>query len=487
MITWMQRHKKWLIITIWISTIAFIGAGFVGWGQYSYGDKAGAVAKVGDVEISQGELQKAYSRLYTQYNQMLQGNLDEEKAKQFGIDKQALQQLVQQALLLNLAKSYDIIVTDKEMIEALKQQKAFYKNGEFDKETYKLVLSQNRLTIKEYEEQLRKELLIQKTLKLLPVEVSNNEENILNTVLNIADKITYKVLSLDDIKISVNPKALKEFWKNKKNDYMTDVVYKVEYIKVLPQTKQFSDTQIAQYYKDNRTHFKAKDGKILTLDAAKEKVIQELSAQAAKEKALRTYIAFKKDELPKNIKTEHTDISKSNNLFNAQVLNTVAKTSLVRPYTKPIAVNDIYYIFKLTKVVPSQPKSFEEAKAEILPLYIKQLKKEKLMQLANESLSSFTGTTSDFITITSVDKLKPLNKQEAADFLQKLFISDKKRSFITLTNGKILLYDILEQKLLTNNHNVSDSVKKLKSTIFSEGLMKALQNKYQTEIYIQGL
>ena len=33
MITWMQRHKRWLVITIWISTIAFVGAGFVGWGS----------------------------------------------------------------------------------------------------------------------------------------------------------------------------------------------------------------------------------------------------------------------------------------------------------------------------------------------------------------------------------------------------------------------------------------------------------------------
>jgi len=39
MITWMQTHKKWLIITIWIATIAFVGAGFVGWGAYSYGKK----------------------------------------------------------------------------------------------------------------------------------------------------------------------------------------------------------------------------------------------------------------------------------------------------------------------------------------------------------------------------------------------------------------------------------------------------------------
>ena len=488
MITWMQRHKKWLIITIWISTIAFVGAGFVGWGQYSYGNKAGAVAKVGDVEISKGELQKTYSRLYAQYNQMFQGNFDEEKAKQFGLDKQALQQLVQQALLINLAHSYDLIITDKEMIKVLKEQKAFYKNGEFDKETYKLVLSQNRLTIKEYESQLRKELLIQKTLKLLPVKTSKNEENILNTIFNIADKINYKVLSFDDIKVSLKDKELKKFWESQKNNFMTDVIYEVNFIKVAPVSKKFSDTEIAEYYKENRTHFKGSDGKILTLKAAKEKILNELNAKAAKDKALRTYIAFKKNKLPDDITLQNTEISKSNNPFNTQTLDTVSKLALTKPYTKPINIDGIYYIFELTKIIPSKPKSFEEAKSEVLPLYIAQIKKEKLMKLANNSVNTFIGKTSDFLTITSVDKLPPLSKQEAADFLQKLFVSDKKRSFIGLNNQKIVLYNILEQKLLTNtNNNVSDTIAKLKSTMFNEGLIKTLQNKYQTEIYIQGL
>ena len=60
MITWMQRHKKWLVITIWISTIAFVGAGFVGWGSYDYGKQSGAVAVVGDREISVEEFQQEY-------------------------------------------------------------------------------------------------------------------------------------------------------------------------------------------------------------------------------------------------------------------------------------------------------------------------------------------------------------------------------------------------------------------------------------------
>lgn len=488
MITWMQRHKKWLIITIWISTIAFVGAGFVGWGQYSYGNKAGAVAKVGDVEITNGELQKAYSRLYAQYNQIFQGNLDEERAKQFGLDKQALQQLIQQALLINLAYSYDLIVTDEEMIQALKQQKAFYKNGEFDKETYKLILSQNRLTIKEYETELRKELLIQKALKLLPVQASENEKNIINTIFNIADKINYKVLTLDDVKVSLTDEALKKFWQNQKNNYMSDIIYEVNYIKVAPTSKEFSDEEVASYYKENKMHFKSNDGKILSLTDAKEKVINELKAKTAKENALRAYIAFKKNKLPDDIKPKNAKISKSNNPFNAQTLQTVSKLTLTKPYTKPINIDGVYYIFALTKTIPAKPKSFNEAKAEILPLYVMQKKKEKLLQLANESVNTFIGKTSDYLTITSRDKLAPLTTQEASDFLQKLFVSDKKRSFIGLNNGKIVLYNILEQKLLTNtNDNISDSIIKLKSTLFNEGLIKTLQSKYQTEIFIQGL
>jgi len=488
MITWMQRHKKWLIITIWISTIAFIGAGFVGWGQYKYGDKASAVAKVGDVEISMSELQKAYSRLYQQYNQMLQGNFDEEKAKQFGLQKQALQQLVQQALLVNLAKSYDLMVSDLELFRVIKSQQVFYKNGAFDKETYKQVLSQNRMTPKEYEKGLRRELLIQKAIKLLPVEASANEAKILETLLNIADKINYKILSENMIHIKPTDKELKSFWENQKNNFMTDVSYEINFVKQSPVLKTYDDTAIAKYYKENRTHFKDADGKILPLDKAKEAVIAELNAKASKDAALRTYIAFKKGKLDPSVKKEKLTLSQSNNPLNAAALKKVAALSATKPYAKPILVNDTYYIIELVKINPAMPKSYEAAKAEVLPLYLKQKRKEKLFALANSSVDTFIGKTTDFITVSSVDAISGLSKEEAGEFLQKLFTTNTKKAFITLKDGKIVLYNILEQKLLNNkNSNQSDVIARLKSTLFSEGLMKTLQSKYKTEIFIQGL
>jgi len=489
MITWMQRHKKWLIITIWISTIAFIGAGFVGWGQYSYGNKAGAIAKVGDIEITQGELQKAYSNLYMQYNRMLQGNFDEEKAKQFGLQKQAFEQLKQQALILNLAKSYDLIVTDIELFKFIKQQKAFYKNGVFDKETYKSVLAQNRLTPKEYESALRKELLVQKTLKLLPVKASENETKIMTTLTSIADKINYKVLSPKDVKVTVDEADLKAFWESIKNNFMTEAAYKIIVIKQAPVTKEYTDAEIEKYYQENKMHFRDAEGKIMPLADAKDAVVAEMNDNATKKAAKYTYLKLKKGTLPKDVKKESLTISASNNKLGAEALKKVQTLSMTKPYSKPIKIDGVYYVIELVKLIPARVMTFEEARAKVLPLYIQEQSKKKLLELANKEVKNFSGKTTDFITAASVDAFSDLSPAESAEFLQKLFLAKTKQAYITLASGKIVLYNILEQKLLTNKNTKEGQVvmNKVKSSLFSSGLMKQLQSKFKTEIYVQGL
>ncbi|MDD2789477.1 MAG: SurA N-terminal domain-containing protein [Sulfurimonas sp.] len=488
MITWMQRHKKYLIVTIWISTIAFIGAGFVGWGQYSYGDKAGAVAKVGEIELTMAELQKSYSRLYSQYNQMLQGNFDEEKAKSFGLQAQAMQQIVHQAYILNLASAYDLSISDEEVIAALKTQEYFFSNGVFDKEVYKTVLSQNKLTMQEYESDLKKQLLIQKTLKLLPVEVSANESEILSTILNIADKIEYKVLNPDEINIVVSDEQIKPFWETQKNNFMSEVSYDIKFIKHEDVKADYTEDEITAYYNDNKTHFKDAEGKIETLENAKAEVINELDAKATKEAALRTYIAYKKGTLDQNATIQNATISNSNNPFDAETLAEIGKLTASSPFMKPVFVNGAYYMFELVKTNPSLTKTYEEAKSEVTPLYITQTKKAKLLEVATNSVPTFKGNISEFLTLEDSSKIADLSTEEASEFLGKLFNKQTKRSFITLNSGKVILYDILEQKLLSNsNNNQGDSVMRLKSAMFEEGLMKNLENKYQTEIFIKGL
>ena len=488
MITWMQRHKKYLIITIWISTIAFIGAGFVGWGQYSYGDKAGAVAKVGNIEIKMGELQKSYSNLYSQYAQMFHGDFDEERAKSFGLKAQAMKQLINQALILNLAASYDLQISDDELLNELKTQKYFFKDGAFDKEIYKETLSRNNLSMKEYEDDLKKQLLIQKTIKLLPINASENENNILNTVMNIADKVDYKVLTDKKITIDTSDATLKPYWEKMQQKFMSEVTYNVKFIKQEKLSQEYDEAAIREHYNQNKTHFKGEDGKLLTVDDAKDKVIAELDAKATKDTALRTYIAFKKGKLEDESIVQSATISASNNPFNAEVLQKLKTLSITSPFLKPVLIDGEYFTFELVKVNPSQVKTYEEAKASVLPMYVEEQKRAQLLKLAQDSLDTFKGKTTDFITSKDAIKLSGLSAAEANEFLTQLFSQDNKRGYIMLKNGKVILFNILEQKLLSkDNINQDDYVVRLKSAIFSEGLIKNLQNKYKTEIFIQGL
>ncbi|MCK9473042.1 peptidylprolyl isomerase [Sulfurimonas sp.] len=487
MITWMQRHKKYLIITIWISTIAFVGAGFVGWGQYSYGDKAGAIAKVGSVEITMGELQKSYSNLYNQYSQMFQGEFDEEKAKSFGLKSQALQYLVQQALILNLAKSYDLQISDAELLNEIKTQEYFFKDGVFDKETYIQVLLKNNLSIKEFEADIKKDLLIKKTLNLLPVQTKESEQNILKTSMNIADKIEYKLLEVDQININTSDELLKPFWGKMKSSFMSEVSYDVKYIKQPKISQEYDEMTITQYYNENKLNFKNAEGKVLSLEEAKDKIVNELDAKESKKEALRGYIAYKKGEL-EGVDVKSATISISNNPFGKDAIDAVSNLTPLSPFSKPVQVADDYFTFELVKINKSQPKNYEDAKSEVVAMYVEQEKRIKLLELAKKSFATFKGKITDFITVNDFSKLTDLSSSEANEFMNALITKESKKGYITLESGNIVMYSILEQKLLTNDNNDQNNViARLKSAMFNEGLIKNLQNKYKTEIFIEGL
>jgi len=161
---------------------------------------------------------------------------------------------------------------------------------------------------------------------------------------------------------------------------------------------------------------------------------------------------------------------------------------MASPFLKPILVNGDYYTFELIKINKSVAKSFEDAKASVLPIYIENQKKEKLIALAKKSVDTFNGKETPFITVIDTAKLTELQTDSANDFLIKLFATNMKRGYISLKNGNIVMYNILEQKMLTStNTNPDNPIVRLKSAMFNEGLIKKLQNKYKTEIFIQGL
>lgn len=489
MISWMQKHNKYLVWTIWIATIAFIGAGFVGWGSYSFGSKAGNVAKVGDIEITQTKLNMVYSNIYSQYNEALQGKLDDEKAKEMGLIKQAFAQIETQAKILNFSKEVGIVVSDEEVIQRLQSIRPFQKDGIFNKEIYNGYLRSQRLKANVFEDTLREELIIQKTIALLNVDALPFETEAIAAGMNVSDKLSYKVLTQDDLDFVLDEAKLKAFWETKKENFLTDQMVTLSVVWTQSNDTVVTEDEIKAHYDKNSFNYTDATGKQLPYEEAKTLAQKDLKLKKTKKTAQKAYIAFKKGKLESSEKITLPlgDATLSNDLWNT------LKEKSVGDILKPKVVGDKYATVKVENIVLPQTKTYEDAKEEASILYTSQAKKEALLALAESTLKNFDQTDSiqsDFVKLEEGVNLKPLNNQESLQFLQKLFTSSKEKGIISVSN-KVVVYNILEQKLLAVDENQTDfvnqTVNKLKQSTFESNLIKMLHKKYPTEVYMGGL
>ena len=489
MISWMQKHNKYLVWTIWVATIAFIGAGFVGWGSYDFGAKAGNVAKVGNIEISQTKLNTVYSDIYGQYNQQMQGQLDEKKAKEMGLIQMAFTRINTQAKLLNFAQENGIVVSDEEIAGQLEQIKAFQKDDTFNKEIYQGFLNSRRIKAKVFEEQLREELTITKTLDLLQVEALPLEVESISAAMNVADKLAYKVLSSSDVNITVDDAALKAFWESQKESFMTAKMYELALVWTNSTETEVNDEELKAFYETNSFNYSNAEGKQLSFEDAKERVTNDLKIKKTKKAAQKDYIAFKKGKLES---TETLTLGLNDQKLSKEIWDDIQQKN-INDILKPKVVADKYASVKILSIKEPQVKSFEEAKTEVTALYEVQAKKKALLTLAEstlETLNESNADVSDFVTLQTRDNLKSLNLQESLQFLQKLFTSTKEKGIISILD-KVIVYNIIEQKLLPLDENqtalVKGTVNQVKQNIFESNLIKMLDNKYPTEVYMEGL
>jgi len=490
MISWMQKHNKYLIVTIWIATIAFIGAGFVGWGSYQYGSKAGSIAKVGNIDITREKFDISYRNVYQRYNQMLKGQLDDKKAQELGIAEQTFTSLARETLLLNLAQEFGVVVSDEEILKELSKIPSFQKDKVFDKSIYAGYLKSQRISAKSFESMIHDQTVIQKLFNLLDSKGMPFENRVILSALNVADKIAYRVLSTEDVNITTDNTEIKKYWEEHKSLYMTEQKYQLDVL-----WKDSSDTnvtalEIDNFYKENSFNYVDEDGQQLSIDNAKDRVVSDLKMKKSKKDAQKLYISYKKDKISKS---ETITIKVDDKLFNPKIWE-IIKSKDINSIMKPKAVDSRYAIIKISKVIEPREMSFEEAKAIVSLEYEKTAIQEALDTLAESTLKNFdekNATISDFLTLNTRDNLNSLNMEKTIIFLKKLFTSQKEKGIISI-NKKVIVYKILEQKMITDSDDdmkefVKNSVNQIKSQDLQSNIIKSLGERYEIQKFAKGI
>ena len=486
MISWMQKHKKYLVITIWISTIAFVGAGFVGWGAYKFGSSADTMAEVGDTKITVKEFQTRYTNMYNYYNQLFGGKLDQKKAKEMGLEKLVLNELIQEAALQNYARELGLEVSDDEVAKKIASMSVFQNTGMFDKGLYLRLLEQNHIRPKDFEMSIKKELLLQKLQNALAPKVLPLEFTTVGASLFIGDKIEYKPLSADALDVNYTQKELQDFYEKHKENYKTKTLYKIALIEVEPSQESIDEKELKSFYQKNRLKYKDNNGKILSFEKVKTLVENDYRLKLAKKEALKKYIQFKKGKIKAQ---KELTISQDSFAIPQELLKKLKFASSGKVF-KPVRKGNSYIIVKLNKKIPPRIKTFKEAKPLLVADYLKIKRKELLIQKAKKALAHFQGyETKNYICRDDVDKIKGLQKPEAAQFLKELFIQTKPQGYIVLSDNKVVLYKIKEQmlimqnKLKKNKKLIDENSKKLKSAIQNSNLIKKLEELYEIRVY----
>ncbi len=483
MITWMQKHKKYLVITIWISTIAFVGAGFVGWGAYDFSKStSGTIAKVGNIKVTNKDLQERYSKIFNYYNQMFGGKLTKEKAKALKLQDIALNQLFNDTLFLNYAKDLGIRVSQKETLKEIAKIPAFKVNGVFSESRFNSILQSLQTTTSDFQKSISNTIAIQKLFKALNLPNTSLEEKTLFASLYLEDKLKIKVLGSDKISINLNNDEIKKYWEEHKQKYKSQTKYLVDIVEIKANTLSPKEEDIKSFYENKKFLFKDKDGKILSFEKAKSEVIKKVQQKLAKKEILKKYLKFKNNK----ISAEKSLSLTANSLVIP--MNKIIKAK-IGEYIRAIETKDGYVCAKLKNIIQPKELSFEDAKS-FAKNDLESIKKEEaLKKLGQNSLNNFSDAKDiDFITRDDVKKLNFLSKAEAVEFLNYLFSNPKNKGYYPFSD-KVVVYKITNQKLFDkslfekNKDKIKNGLVNIKTKIIQDVLIERLKQKYSIKKY----
>ncbi len=495
MLTWMQHHKKYLVVTIWVSTIAFVGAGFLGWGAYDFNlNRSSSVATVGNEKIGFSEFDTRYRQILSYYNQISNGALTPENAEQLGIKNIALSSLVEDKLLLNFAKDLGIGVNENEILQKLANTREFQDpTGDFNKTIYYELLNANNLAPKDYETQLANEVITDKLNQIFNIPSKDEELKMLASSYFMQDALSIAKIDYDKKNIKINEEDLKKLWNEHKEDYKTKKIYEISTYFLPVSNEKIDDKELEKFYNQDENKLKYKDfaGKVMDFQSAKNEVAKDYALMQLKNVANAKFLDLKngKDNFQKD-----QNISESDVYYPIDLLSKAKNGDVLRP----APCNNGYIIVKLNKVDPIRNKTFEEAREEVLPMYLSEQTRKNLEEKAKNSLVNFKGDDIGFVSRDSSRESvkvsdKILNDSEFAYFLMNVFNTDQNSSYVVIDDNKAILYKINKQKLDMNSDKfeqyktmLEQNLQNLKANELKQELVDELKKIYPIKIYYKG-
>ena len=258
-----RQHSKlkWLLLLI---IVIFVWAYIPTFTEFGTGVTATDVASVGSEGVTAKEFQVAYRNNI----QRLGSQISPDMLKAFGFDKQVLDYLISQKVIAVEAKRLGLQVSDREVQDKVLAYPAFVDSGGFiGKTKYQALLEQNNMTVPEFEESIRSQLLSEKLMSFLTagITISDTEAEAEYKKKNEKAKVDYFVIDPVKLesKVIVTDQEQKDYYEKNKARYQMPEARKAKYIFVdtVKYHKQATatDTELQEYFNQHQEDFRLKE------------------------------------------------------------------------------------------------------------------------------------------------------------------------------------------------------------------------------------
>lgn len=291
MLQFMRKHaKNWLMkIILGLIIIVFIFY----FGSLGGKEKAEDVAKVGDGAITYVEFRKEYENLIELYRRQYGENLTEETLRKLNVKQQALDHLINQAIIIQKAKDLRIEVSPEEVQASIASYPAFQRNGAFNNRLYQLALRNARMTATDFEEAQKNAILTMKLEGLMreSAKVSDREVREFHRLQNEKTNLAFLKVPCRNFRsrVAISEADLEKFLSEQAESFRIPERMQVKYMvfraEDFVRSVTVSDEDVKNHYSLYGESYRRKDGKMPPLAEVRDRIVSSLRQSKAMDRA----------------------------------------------------------------------------------------------------------------------------------------------------------------------------------------------------------
>src|SRR5213080_3590902 len=262
MITVMRRYRRILQIGLLVVIAAFVltsvYVGSMSGGARNRGD---VVAAVNGEAIPVERYQRRYQAYLDAYSRVYRDRFSPTLAEQLGLPQQAVNDLVQEAVVVQRARAEGLEVSDEELNAQIQAVPAFAENGRFSLARYQDFLRRRGVSASAFENDVRRQLTYQKAYGVIRAGIKVSDPELERAFALRREEVRAAWALVETAPLMASATAGDEdiaaYLKSHSAEFQLSERRRVQYVTLAPKDfrPQLSEAEVEKYYTEHAREF----------------------------------------------------------------------------------------------------------------------------------------------------------------------------------------------------------------------------------------